>query len=495
MAKQHWWTKLLPNQNKIRWFDIIRTGSLFRTSSLHGDDGYSTIKNLVNTMRAMSNDSQIQTALSYYATDATLTNSNGDVIWATPVDDSSDSKVATQIVNRLLHEWHVNQLARDHILELATIGNLYLPTSYFYRPESEGVSMKGVALDNNTIPENDYKIIPSYKIPPEDILHVYLLGEEYGYMYKPENASKYYFLPPEAIIHFSLGGLLGDYTLDTQDENNRPQTFDIQFADPLLKNALQPTQTLSLLEDANVLSSLSRTIKFVNVRTGSDEEEMRETLDTIKSMIEQQMSLNTASGDIQSYVNPQAPNNLIYLAKVDDQDPISITDLNMAETNDADNRLLEYYQDKKLSVLGVPKEAMNFSSNEGLGGAGSVMSQRSALYANALQRLDTSYKEGWTTGFNEYFKQRGFSAYVDTFELHMQPIITTQSTLQSDKRSDSINQAQSLVDLMKSVGIDDKKQYKVALSEILSEALPTTGSEILSWKVNVEGDEDGSNNF
>ena len=57
---------------------------------------------------------------------------------------------------------------------------------------------------------------------------------------------------------------------------------------------------------------------------------------------------------------------------------------------------------------------MNFSSAEGLGGAGAVMSQRSALYGNSLQRIETAYKEGWRSAMNKYFIEHGMSGMVDT---------------------------------------------------------------------------------
>jgi hypothetical protein len=181
--------------------------------------------------------------------------------------------------------------------------------------------------------------------------------------------------------------------------------------------------------------------------------------------------------------------------KINGQDPISITDLNMTDSNEADSKLLTYYQDKKLSVSGVPKEAMNFSSNEGLGGAGAVLSQRSAIYANALQRIETAYMAGWRKAINYYFTRRNLSGYVDRYELHMQPIVTTLSTVTFEKRSEAINQAQTITDLMKNLGItDDDAVYKSAITEILSEVLPKTGSNVSDWGLNIEagaGDEGG----
>lgn len=483
--------KLIPKKSKFEeqgsWLRRIVTGSLYRISDIRGDTSVADIKTQIDTMRALANDSQISTALSYYATDATTVNTAGEIIWATALDDNH-AEVA-EIINALFKRWNVNKYARDHILELATVGNLYIPTTYMYREDSRTYSRKGIVLDNNTIPEDDFDIIPSYKIPPEDIVHLWYHGEPQGFIMDPsdgQDMNSQLLLPELACIHFTLGGLLGDYTIDTKDSDGNLKTYDIQFSQPLMAQAVQPTQTLSLLEDALLLSSMSRTIKFVNVDCGSQEEEIQSALQQVKDMIEQQLSLNTSTGDAQSFVNPQSPNNLIYLARVNGQDPLSITDLNMAEANDADNKLLDYYQDKKLSVLGVPKEAMNFSSNEGLGGAGSVLSQRSALYANALQRLEVAYMEGWTDALNKYFIARNYSGFVNQFQLHMNPIITTQSTVQFEKRDSALSQATSVVQLLKDSGITDADTYKTALTEILSEVFPQTGADVVNWHVDVE---------
>ena len=503
MAKNKWLAKLVPKQSKLldsgkSWLRTIITGSLYRVSDIRGNTSFADIKTQIDTMRALARDSQISTALSYYATDATTTNTAGDIIWATAAESNTTCKQAAEIVNALFTRWNVSRYARDHILELATIGNLYIPTTYLYKDPASSYFHQHVALDNNTIPESDFDIIPAYKIPPESIVHLWYRGEPTGFLMDPDDTSiqsDLLILPEAACIHFTLGGVLGDYTLDTVDNEGNPLTYDIQFAEPLMSQAVQPTQTLGLLEDAVLLSSLSRTVKFLNVECGNQEEEIREALQQIKDAVEQQLALNTATGDAQSFVNPQSPNNLIYLPRINGNDAISITDLNMAEASDADNNLLNYYQDKKLSVLGVPKEAMNFSSNEGLGGAGSVLSQRSALYANSLQRLENAYIEGWTDAVNKYFIARNMSGFVNMFKLHMNPIITTQSTVQFEKRDSALSQAQALVDLLKNIGITDKDDYRLALTEILSEVFPQIGAKAVDWDVNVtESTEGGPGN-
>ena len=472
-------------------------GSFYKISDIKQGTDYSSIKQLIDKMRALAKDSQVSTALAYYATDATIPNSSNQIIWATPTGDDAPKDIA-DIINALFKRWKINSYARSHILELATIGNLYLPTTHFYRDPGTTSGRKdiGVSLDSNTIPEKDFDIIPSTKIPPENILHLWSTGEPKGYLVDPEVSGKSDYktvmFTEDSVVHFSLSGLLGDYVFTARNENGEDVDFDIQFADPLMESAVQPTQILNLLEDASVLSSLVKVVRFINVDcgNGTEEDEIKDALQQIKDAIEQQLSLNTSNGDAQSFLNPQSPNNLIYLPKVNGNDPVSVTDLNMRDDGEESDKLLNYYQDKKLSVLGIPKEALNFSSAEGLGGAGAVMSQRSALYANSLQRIETAYKEGWTSALNSYFRVRNLTGYVDKFELHMQPILTEMSAVQFDKRDASVSQASQIVDLLKSLGVKDVDMYRTAIIEILQDALPKTSSSFNDAPLDVKsGDE------
>lgn len=481
-----------PNKPVVSYLRSVLSGSFFKMSDIRRNSAIDDIKSRIVAMRALANDSQVATALSYYATDATIPNSDGQIIWAVPIDKKS--KDAADIVNDLFNRWNINSYARDHILELATVGNLYLPTTDIYKEPLSFYRRENIALDNNTIPDAGYDIVPSYKLRPEDIIHLFYRGEDEGYLYQPDSsdASSVIRYPSSSVIHFSLGGLLGDYTIRLKTSDGDTKDYDIKFASPLMEQAAQPTQTLGLLEDALLLSSLTRVVRFINVECGSAEEtEQRDALQIIKDAIEQQLSLNTLNGDAQSYVNPQSPNNLIFLPKINGQDAISITDLNMSDTSESDSKLLEHYQDKKLSVLGVPKEAMNFSSNEGLGGAGSVLSQRSALYANSLQRLETAYISGWTDAINKYFMARNMSGFVNKFKLHMQPIITTMSTVVSEKRDASVSQAQNLISLLQSIKVDGNEPYLKAIQEALKESFPQLGSQIMSWSI--EPEENGGN--
>ena len=496
-----WYEKLFrPKQKKVSRLrsTVAFGGSIYRISYLRTNSDIEDIRTQILVMRALARDSQISTAISYYATDATTPNTAGDIIWATAVEPKYQQ--VADIVNECFKRWNINNYVGDHIIELITIGQFYMPTTEMYRGAGVNQKRELVSLDDNTLINNDYDIIPSYMIPPEDVIHLWYRGQPQGYVYQSSDADGSIFssseaisYPESSIIHFSLGGLLGKYHISAQDSKGDNIDYDIQFAEPLMTNAVQPTQTLNLLEDALLLSSLTRAVKFVNVECGDlgDEEEIGVHLQKIKDKIEQQLALNTSTGDAQSFVNPQSPNNLIYLARVGGQDAISITDMNMAETTESDNKLLDYYQNKKLSVLGVPKEAMNFSSAEGLGGAGAVMSQRSALYANRLARVENAYKNGWRDALNKYFLSRNMGGFVDKFILNMNPIVTNMDQIMFDKRDSSLTQAQNLINLMKTLGIQTPDDYKKGVTEILTQAFPQTGASVNSWDVEIPTEENG----
>ena len=488
-----------PNPKPHDFLRNVVAGSMYRMSDFKSQSDISDIQKLIDIMRALAKDSQVATALSYYATDATTPNSSGDIIWAVPTDDSNQAKTCCDVVNALFKRWSVNTYARDHILELATVGNLYIPTTHMQRELAPGtMSHAYIGLDQNNIPEPEYDIIPSHSLDPKNVVHIWSNYSPQGYLYDASNDGKFedtsvdvLALPENSIVHFSLGGLIGKYTISQRNLQGEEVEYDIQFADPLMTSAVQPTQTLNLLEDATILSSLIKVVRFISINCQSaDEEEQTATLMQFKQIIEQQISLNTGAGDAQSFMNPQSPNNIVYLPMVNGSAPIEITDLNMKDDSEGNDKLLEYYQDKKLSVLGIPKEALNFSSSEGLGGAGAVMSQRSALYANALQRIETAYIDGWTSALNMYFQARNLNQYVGMFELHMNPILTEMSTIQFDRRDSALSQVQTLIDIVQGLGVDDSSEIKSAIIEILSEALPKTSSSVSGWNIDTSAGEE-----
>ena len=84
------------------------------------------------------------------------------------------------------------------------------------------------------------------------------------------------------------------------------------------------------------------------------------------------------------------------------------------------------------------------------------------------------------------------SAYADRFELHMNPIITTQSTIQFDTRDSALSQADTFVNVLKNLGVTKSDTYREGLSEILTEGFPQMGSDANGWRLNLEEGDDAS---
>ena len=134
--KRKWYDRLLGRDlntyyNGSSFLQYVTTGSLYKVSDVRRNTSFSTIRSIIDTMRALASDSQISTALSYYATDSTTSNTAGEIIWATAIDENTQE--VADIINGLFKRWNINAYARDHILELATLGNLYIPTTMLYR--------------------------------------------------------------------------------------------------------------------------------------------------------------------------------------------------------------------------------------------------------------------------------------------------------------------------------------------------------------------------
>ena len=87
---------------------------------------------------------------------------------------------------------------------------------------------------------------------------------------------------------------------------------------------------------------------------------------------------------------------------------------------------------------------------------------------------------------NTYFTVRGMSGLVDTYDLHMLPIVTPQATVEAEKRDAAIGQATSIVSLLKELGVTDADSYRPAITEILSDTLPSTSVDAMSWKLNIQ---------
>ena len=68
----------------------------------------------------------------------------------------------------------------------------------------------------------------------------------------------------------------------------------------------------------------------------------------------------------------------------------------------------------------------------------------------------------------------------------MNPIITQMSTVSSERKDSALSQADQIISILEKLGVTDEKAYKEALVEVVTEALPTIGSNINGWRMDVE---------
>ena len=80
-------------------------GSIYRISDLRTNSDIEDIRTQILVMRALARDSQVSTALSYYATDATTPNTAGDIIWATAVEPKYQQ--VADLVNDCFKRWNI----------------------------------------------------------------------------------------------------------------------------------------------------------------------------------------------------------------------------------------------------------------------------------------------------------------------------------------------------------------------------------------------------
>ncbi len=111
-----WYERLFrPKEHKTSRLrsTVAVGGSIYRVSDLRTNSDIEDIRTQILVMRSLARDSQISTALSYYATDATTPNTAGDIIWATATEPKYQQ--VADIVNGCFKRWNINNYARDHI--------------------------------------------------------------------------------------------------------------------------------------------------------------------------------------------------------------------------------------------------------------------------------------------------------------------------------------------------------------------------------------------
>lgn len=424
----------------------------------------------------MAKDIIVSSALDLYADDATEYGEDGRVIWAT-----SDDEQIAKTVNYLLKSLKLDENAWLHIHALVQYGDLYLQTfrasdideengekqlekNYNRKPLKESKENKDAFLLEDVIVnvygeddklEEYIEMVPN----PAELFDLVKRGKTQGFLkttLPPDGASQQqnllaynYHLKSNDVKIYDATKFIHIYLPDSS--NRSPETVQL-FREPSGKSKVteKDLQSLSyvvkrgksilydifkiyremkLLEDSILLSRLTKSsiLRVVQVEVGDmGKASVQQVLQRVKTLMEQKTSM-TEGTDINSYLNPGAIENNIYVPVRDNKGTITTNtiggDFEPGQLTD-----LDYFNNKLFGGLKIPKPFLGFmDDNAGFSG-GESLTKASSRYAKTIKRIKNAYIQGITTLINIFLIDRGLESAVNAFEIKMVSPTTTEDT-------------------------------------------------------------------
>lgn len=459
----------------------------FTTLSRYLDDRYKAYEEMLR-------DPIIATALEMYADDATQMNRDGNIVWV----ESDDADIANA-ANRLLTVLGINKYAWKHIYGLCTYGDIFLK---LFKDGDED----DVTADNNisagviTIkPDDKTRRLEErieYVYNPSTVFDIQSRDKTYGFIKlksKPEQSTimklnnefiggfnqPVSVLSPDSFtvfnnksyVHISLSESINRFpqlVVVKNEDGDISKAYQIKTGKSVLEDAYAPTRQLQLLENSLVLNRLTKSalLRILQIEVGdAPEPDVKRKIQRIKGLIEQKMSLNTVTGETRSYNSPGPVENVIYQATRDGKGAISEMSIG-GDVNVRDIVDIEFFQNRQLAALKIPKQFLNFDSAEGFSN-GTSLTKTSSRYAHTIMRIQNSYIQGITTLLNIFFLDKGLD-YVNKFTVKMVNPSTIEQTERDEQLSTRIGQVDDLMRLFDDYGSDMKdKVFKVLINDFI----------------------------
>lgn len=476
----------------------------FRTLSTDRQEKYSDYENLLS-------DATIAAAIEMYADDSTQYDyRTGKIIWA----ESEEPEIA-KATNRLIDVLGINDNAWTHIYALCTYGDVYLRL-YRKGDISDYTEQALTKIDGQTSvrvkPQDESRKMEEYVEYVDDPATMYDLqikGKTAGFIRminsEVENSSSYYasivnktldlqdvnLYDRTSFVHICLSGNIDRHpeliTL-TNSEKGTVNVYKVKSGKSILADAYEASQTVKLLEDSMMLSRITKSalVRILQIEVGDmPKSEVEALLRRVKNMIEQKMALNKTNGVISSYNSPGPMENVVYFPTKNGRGAITSNNLG-GDVNIKDIVDVDYFNNKKLSALKIPKQYLNYDAPEGLGN-GTSLTKLSSRYAHTIMRIQNAYISGITTLLNLFFMDKGLK-YINKFKLKMVSPATIEDTERDEQVQNRLNQTSDILSLMDE-RISDKGKLEVVdwllnnflnlpdLSEILRQYSLLAGEE------------------
>lgn len=470
----------------------IETSSLIDAAALQ--DFFTISQNRNNKylgFEEMLQDPIIAAAVEMYADDATIYNDKGDVIWA----EGEDPNIV-DAANRLIKVLGLNEKAWRHIYSLCVYGDLYLRL-YRQGDESDYSTMYNSNYTTMTIkPEDTVRKLEEYiefVDNPACIFDLQNKDKTTGFIRVADTSqiqtntvfgtqplqtvkiSDTIMYDRKAFIHISLAESINRNPELLQVDNiesNESNVYKIKSGKSILEDAYPVTQSLKLLEDSLLLNRLTKSaiVRLLQIEVGDmPKQEVTNLMHRFKNNLEQKMAIDKRTGLSKSYNSPGPMDNIVYSVTKDGKGAITVQNLG-GDVNVKDIMDLDYFNNKKLAALKIPKQFLNFDSPEGIGGNGVSLTKISSRYAHTIKRIQNAYIQGITNLINYFFIDKKLD-YVNKFTVKMVSPSTVEDAERSETLSNNINQVS---DIMTLVGeLPDETRLDI-LAQLFTEKLGLT---------------------
>ena len=462
--------------------------SKFRSLSTNRQERYSEFENLLS-------DATISAAIEMYADDATQYNyRTGKVIWA-----ESDDVDIQKAANRLIDVLGINEKSWTYIYALCVYGDVYLRLyrdgdvsdyTELYDSEKRGQSVIRIK------PKDAFRKIEEYIEYVDDPATMYDLQERnktagfvrvtdsdtpskstpsatYNSVFSRSiNINDIDLYDATSFIHICLSGNIDrhpELMTVTDSKTGATSVYKVKTGKSILADAYPASQTVALLEDSMMMNRLTKSalIRILQIEVGNiPKPEAESILHRVKSLIEQKIALNKQNGVVASYNSPGPMENVIYVPTKEGKGAITATNLG-GDVNVKDIVDVDYFNNKKLSALKIPKQYLNYDAPEGLGN-GTSLTKLSSRYAHTIMRIQNAYISGITTLLNIMFADKGLD-YINKFTLKMVSPATLEDTERDEQIQNRLDQASSIIQLL--TDIVDEAGIKEVLEWLLSDFL------------------------
>lgn len=500
--------------------DDVASAPLVDVSSIHNFCSISTNRhNKYVGFEEMLEDPIIAAALEMYADDACQYNDSGKIIWA-----EGDDIDAVAAANRLIDVLDINKNCWRDIYSLCTYGDLYLrlyregdESDYTTMYDSTHRGMSFLVKPEDT--GRQFEEYVEYVDNPASIFDLQTKGKTAGFIRVcdtseiRDDSTIFKTQPLQSVsvgniisydrtsfIHVSLSESVNRTPELLRIENNEEDStiYKIKSGKSILADAYPVTQTLKLLEDSLTLNRMTRSaiLRLIQIEVGDmPKSDVTNLLHRIKNNFEQKMAMNMQSGLTKSYNSPGPMDNMVYTVTKGGLGAVTVNNIG-GDVNVKDIADLDYFNNKKLAALKIPKQFLNFDSPEGIGGNGTSLTKISSRYAHTIIRIQNAYTQGITDLINYFFLDKDLD-FINKFTIRMVAPGTVEDTERSEKLNNDISQTRDLLDLFSELSDETRlRALQLLMSNKLRlNELASLISEELEKMEKEESTEDSDDDF